>query len=281
MVGSGRALSPHLSIVRRRGGGLSCVMLRKPGWRLFLAVILAFAVLGATARAADAAPPAKPTLAQIVAGIQAHNQLQNQGLREYHALRTYSVVYHGLGTLTAKMQVEVSYDAGQGKSFRIVSQHGPVLLRDAVLKRALESERDASREREATALSPANYSFRLLGSGTVNGRPVYILAVAPLKPEKFLYRGTVWLDARTYGVVKIEAAPAKNPSFWISHTTIWVTDVLTDGFWLPEQTRSQTAVRLGGTATMTIDYGQYQINQESRRSAELLQPRESTGAKPR
>jgi hypothetical protein len=31
------------------------------------------------------------------------------------------------------------------------------------------------------------------------------------------------------------------------------------GFWLPQQNRSETEVRIGGTAVMTIDYGTYQI----------------------
>jgi hypothetical protein len=31
----------------------------------------------------------------------------------------------------------------------------------------------------------------------------------------------------------------------------------TDGFWLPERNRSETKVRIGGTAVFTIDYGTY------------------------
>lgn len=262
----------HLCIVSPRGGRLSCVMLRKPGWGLFLTAVAAFVLPGTQARAGDPQPASMLNLAQIVAGIQNHNRIQNQNLKRYHALRTYSVVYHGLGTLSAQMQVEVTYNSAQGKSFRIVSQSGAFLLRDAVLKRAVSSEREASKQQNAIALSPANYSFRLLGNGNVNGRPVYILGVEPLKPGKFLYRGTVWVDAASFGVVKIQGAPAKNPSFWISHTTIWVTDKLTHGFWLPQETRSQTAVRMGGTATLTIEYGQYQIDQQAPHTAELLPP---------
>lgn len=254
-------------------------MFRKPGWGLFFIVVMVFALPGAQARTGNSPSSANLNLTQIVAGIQAHNHLQNQSLKQYHALRTYSVVYHGLGTLSAQMQVEVTYEAAQGKSFRIVSQSGALLLRDAVLKRAVESEVDASKQGAAIALSRSNYSFQLLGSGVVNGRPVYILNVEPLKPEKFLYRGTVWVDAATFGVVKIQAAPAKNPSFWISHTKIWVTNELTHGFWLPQETRSWTAVRLGGKATMTIDYGQYQIDQEAPHTAELMLPVGARGGK--
>jgi hypothetical protein len=57
----------------------------------------------------------------------------------------------------------------------------------------------------------------------------------------------------------METEPAKSPSFWISRTQIHCTNAKTDGFWLPEQVRSETKVRIGGTAVLTIDYGRYEI----------------------
>jgi hypothetical protein len=258
-------------------------MLLKPGWLVILAAVVLFAMPGAQARDGDSLPSAQPSLAQIVAGIQARSRNQNQTLKQYHALRSYAVEYHGLGALSARMEVEVTYDAAHGKRFRIVSQSGNMLLRDAVLKRAVSSEQEASKEKGATDLSPANYRFRLVGTDSINGRPAYVLDVEPLKPEKFLYRGEVWVDAGNFGVMKIQAAPAKNPSFWISKTTIWVTNELTHGFWLPEQTRSETAVRMGGTATLTIDYGSYHIDETGPRRAELPPDagREEAGVKSR
>lgn len=237
----------------------------KPSWGIFIAALLFFAVRGvsavrgARAPSGDSPGPAKLGLAQILAGMQSHSRMQDRLLQDYRTLRSYTVQYQGLGTISARMRVEVSYDTARGKRFQIVSQSGSKLLRDLVLKRAIDSEIEASKDKNSTALSPANYRFHMLGSGAVNGRTVYILGVDPLKPEKFLYRGTIWVDAASFGVVKIEAAPAKNPSFWISHAEIHVTNELTDGFWLPEETRSWSNVRLGGTALLTIDYGRYQI----------------------
>ena len=63
-----------------------------------------------------------------------------------------------------------------------------------------------------------------------------------------------------FAVAKIEAEPAKNPSFWISRTLIRYTSAKTGNFWLPQRSRSETRVRIGGTAVLTIDYGAYQIN---------------------
>ncbi len=158
------------------------------------------------------------------------------------------------------MSVEFDYDAASGKSYRIVSQSGSKILGEKILKRAIDSEIEASKDNGASALTPTNYSFQLLGSESLNGRPAYILSVEPLTGSKFLYRGKVWVDATDFGVAKIEASPAKNPSFLISRTLIRWTYAKLGNFWMPQESRSESKIRIGGTAVLTIDYGTYQIN---------------------
>jgi outer membrane lipoprotein-sorting protein len=204
--------------------------------------------------------PANLTASEIVQQVQRHNQARLDELRQYRALRHYAVEYKGFAhTIDAKMDVEISYDAATGKNFRIVSQSGSNLLCDKVLKKAVDSEKEASQDKSSTALNEANYNFSLLGTDTVDGRPAYILHEDPLKEGKFLSRGKIWIDAEDFAIVKMETEPAKNPSFWISHTSINSSSVKTDGFWLLGKTRSETRVRIGGTAVLTIDYGTYQV----------------------
>lgn len=258
--GTGGVSMWNKGMALNRPGRLSFLMCLRPGKGLLLAAILFFAVSGAWASSGNPAPPANLSATQIVAAMQVHNHLQNLELQHYQSLREYRVEYRGYNArITARMKVLFHYDATTGKSFQILSQSGSSFLCNEVLKRAVDSEEQASKEKGSTALTPDNYKFRLLGSDTVNGRPAYILDVTPVKPEKFLYKGKIWVDAADFALVKIEAAPAKNPSFWITHTSIWFRNAITDGFWLPQETRSETSVRIGGTAVLTIDYGPYQI----------------------
>jgi hypothetical protein len=231
---------------------------------LFLAIVFGFAAeLMSPANAATSAP-ASLTVTQIVDEMQQHDLARKDGLKGYTALRHYDVEYRGFSTrIAAKMDVEVSYNAATGKSFRIVSQSGSNFLREKVLKRAVDSEKEASRDKASTALTETNYRFHLLGSETVVGRPAYILNVEPVKASKFLYRGTIWVDAADFAVVKMETEPAKSPSFLIARTLIHSTSAKTDGFWLPEQLRSETKVRIGGTAVLTINYGSYTVVPEA------------------
>jgi outer membrane lipoprotein-sorting protein len=232
---------------------------------------LAIAIVPSVALAQNAGPapgpatgaphaPANLTLGEIVQQVELHNSARFDALKQYKALRHYTVEYKGFAhTVDAKMDVEVSYDAATGKNFRIVSESGSNLLCEKVLKRAVDSEKEASQDKSLTAFNETNYSFILLGTDTVNGRPAYILHEEPRSQGKFLSRGKIWVDAADFAVVKMETEPAKNPSFWISRTSISSSSVKTDGFWLPGKTRSETKVRIGGTAVLTIDYGTYQV----------------------
>jgi hypothetical protein len=196
---------------------------------------------------------------QIVARLGEANKRRTEDLKGYTEERRYSVTYHGFpASLSATMVVEASYAAPATKHFRIVSLTGSKLLADRVLKRLLTTEEAAAHNPQETALDPANYSFSLLGEQSVDGRLCYLLAVAPKTDSKLLYRGRIWVDADDFAVTKIDAEPAQNPSFWIRSTEIHHVYAKTGPFWLPEHNESDTRVRLGGSAVLTIDYGAYQ-----------------------
>jgi hypothetical protein len=237
------------------------------GGGVFGCVALIFVAAALRPAHADTPSPAGLSLAQILTSMEHHNQIQREGLKHYKAVRQYEVEYRGLANVEARMEVEIDFDATSGKSFRILSQSGSKILREKVLKRAMDSEKEASEDGGATALTPANYRFQLQGNESLDGRPAYILSVEPLKENKFLYRGKIWVDAADFAVAKVEAAPAKNPSFWISRTVIRYTSAKTGDFWLPQRSRSETKVRVGGTAVLTIDYGAYQINSDKPHSS--------------
>jgi hypothetical protein len=204
--------------------------------------------------------PNAPDAAGIVRAIEQHDQSQTKALESYHAIRHYEIVYRNLfKNVTARMDVELQYDASSGKNFRIISQSGSHALCEKVFNRAMDSEKEAFKDHGAHALSHDNYTFQLLGSEMRNGRLSYVLQVNPISTSPYLFRGRIWVDAADYAVSGMEVQPAKNPSFWISQTLIHQTNTQIDGFWLPQQVQSETKVRIGGKAVMTISYGPYQL----------------------
>jgi MucB/RseB N-terminal domain len=201
-----------------------------------------------------------PTSEQIVDRMVVANMERVSQLAGYTAERHYTVSYRGFpAPLSASMVVEVTFAAPSTKSFRVVSHTGTKLLFDEVLSKLLKSEEEAARNPSETALTPDNYQFTLVGEETIANRQFYVLRAEPKSESRFLYRGKVWVDAKDYAVTQIEAEPAKNPSFWIKDTKVHHVYAKTAQFWLPANNRSETVMRFGGTAVLTIDYGTYKV----------------------
>jgi hypothetical protein len=189
------------------------------------------------------------------------NALRAQHLKYFTSLRHYHIEFHGLGrSLAADMHAQVTYKAGLGKTFQVIDQSGSHMLLSHVLRKLLETEQDDSRQQNA-GLTPTNYDFVLQNKTTENGRPAYVFTVTPKVKNKLLYRGRIWVDAGDYAVVRVEAQPAENPSFWIKSTDIHHSYVKIGEFWLPQTNNSESKVRLGGTAVLTIDYGTYHFGE--------------------
>jgi hypothetical protein len=198
---------------------------------------------------------------QIVQKLADSEKKRAQDLKGYTEQRQYSVTYKGFpANMSAAIVVEATYSAPGTKQFRILSQTGSKMLADHVLKKLLEAEQESAADPRQTAPTAANYNFTLVGQQMIDGRPCYQLQVEPKTKSRLLYRGTIWVDADDFAVAKIEAEPARNPSFWIRDTKIHHVNAKTGEFWLPEHNESDTDVRLGGRATLTIDYGAYKMD---------------------
>jgi hypothetical protein len=199
---------------------------------------------------------------EIVARLNRNNELRAVALRAYESKRSYSLTYHGFpSNRVAAIEVVAHYQAPESKSFEVVSESGSKVIQSKVFLKLLESEQEAAHaeNQSQTALTPANYTFTLLGSRPSPYGGCYRLAVEPLRENKFLYRGEICVNAADFAVETIDAEPAKNPSFWIKKTRIEHRYQKIGQFWLPASNQTVTSVRLGGTATLNIQYSEYEL----------------------
>ena len=199
---------------------------------------------------------------EVVKNLIRMNLERAKALAGYEDTRLYKIQYQGFpGARSAEMLVYVKYKAPATKEFTIRSATGSKLLIDRVLNRLLDSEKEAlmPENQSRVALNNDNYTFALLGHEKTPAGSYYILSVEPRTKEKLLYRGKIWVDATDFAVVRIEASPAKNPSFWTKETKIEHTYAKVDNFWLPKSNASATSTRLGGHAYLTIEYNDYKV----------------------
>jgi hypothetical protein len=201
-------------------------------------------------------------LDEIVAKLVQNNLQRTRTLLSYESTRIYRLDYKGFpSSRSAEMVVHVKYRSPDSKEFTIQSEKGSKLIREKVFSRMLQSEKDAltPENQNRVALNKDNYSFKLIRIETISSGPSYVLSVEPRNDNKLLYRGQIWVDAKDFAVVRIEAAPAKNPSFWTKESRIEQVYAKIADFWLPLSNRSTSSIRLGGHALLSIDYQDYKI----------------------
>ena len=217
-----------------------------------------------TAQSVTPAPRSSEQLPieQIVSNMIRKNLERAQTLSAFDGTRVYHLEYRGFpGSRSAEMIVDVKYRSSVTKTFTVRSSGGSKLLIETVFNKLLQSEQEALTEENQSraALNDENYSFTLAGQENTPTGSYYILAVEPRTKNKLLYRGRIWVDATDFAVERIEAAPAKNPSFWIKDTKIEHVYIKVGDFWLPTSNRSTSNTRLGGRALLTIEYTNYKV----------------------
>jgi hypothetical protein len=210
-------------------------------------------------------PPSSNPADEIVAKVLTNNAARAAQLRGYHSARTYELDYQGLGGHKhARMVVEMSFQAPHERKLAIVSESGSKTLLNHVLHKLIEVEQETNGEKEHadSEMNRANYRFAYEGVENVSGRNCYVLRVIPLRNNKLLFDGKIWVDTAEFAIVRIEAHPAKQPSVWVSQTTINHSYEKLGDFWLPVQNESNSRIRFGGRATLLISYQDYKIVSE-------------------
>ena len=135
-----------------------------------------------------------------------------------------------------------------------------VVIRE-VISRYLTAEVDAQKDQSAEiAVTPRNYKFKSKGMNHIDGRDVYVFEVAPRQKREKLFKGEVWIDARTFLKVRESGYLVKNPDFMVKKVTFVRKYEIRDGISVPRQEQSVADVRLFGKVELTIDFSNFSID---------------------
>jgi hypothetical protein len=205
----------------------------------------------------------------IVSRVLAENKRRNERLQNYSVTRTYQIQTPE-GKLAAQTVVRMDYRAPDAKTFEKTSEKGSGIVRHLVFDRLMDSESESStgKEHRDSALTPANYDFRLLGAEDVGPYHCFVLEVSPKRKDKYLFEGKVWIESHDFAVARIEGHPAKKPSFWINRADFVREYQKVDEFWLPLRDETQVEVKIYGKRVLTIEHGPYVIPDKQRISTE-------------
>ena len=135
-----------------------------------------------------------------------------------------------------------------------------VVIRE-VISRYLTAEVDAQKEQSAEiAVTPRNYKFKSKGMNQSDGQDVYVFEVTPRQKREKLFKGEVWIDARTFLKVRESGYLVKNPDFMVKKVNFIRRYEIQDGISVPRQEQSVADVRLFGKVELTIDFSNFSID---------------------
>jgi hypothetical protein len=200
--------------------------------------------------------------------MTARDEERRAAFSGYSVMRRYEVVNRNRH---AEMLVRLVYTPDGAKQFSILHEEGSGAIRKHVLHKILEEETLASHRdtREGTRITPANYSFQVVGTELVDSRPAYILEVNPKSKSKYLVRGRIWVDAFDFAIVRVEGSPAENPSFWTKSVHFVRTYRKVGDVWVAATTTSVTDVRIFGAAELSIKEFDHSPMSSTFRAADL------------
>jgi hypothetical protein len=206
-----------------------------------------------------------PDNGAVVRGIDASVKGRIDNLVSYTASEHYAVFRsHDETHPAAEMIIKTVYRRGIGKSYSVLSESGSSFLRTEVLESLLNNEKRMSEPGnvETALLNSANYDIRLLPNAKqqLSGRDCLAVSITPRRTSPFLFKGTLWVDAKDYSIVQLEGTASKSAFFLASAAAVSRQYINVDGFPMAIHARAVSNSAFLGQTIVKIDYTDYQID---------------------
>ena len=140
--------------------------------------------------------------------------------------------------------------------YKILGFQGDDTIKQEVIARFIQAEVEQTRS-EDVAITPANYKFHHKGSIEKNGpnaQRVEMFTITPKKKRVGLFKGDLWLDAKTGMPVRESGVFVKTPSVFLKKVEFIQEYEIRDGIAIPKHLASTADVRLVGRAELNMDF---------------------------
>jgi hypothetical protein len=193
----------------------------------------------------------------------AQSQWQDQALREYEALRHFHASNLRFN-VDSRLVVLTTFHQPDSHESKVIEQEGSKFIRERVFDKILEAEKEIKSKnvKAETDILPENYDFMLVGMDDIQGRKCYHLTILPKRKSKYLLNGSIWVDAKNYGIARIHGSPSKRPSLWTLKTEVDRRYKPIGNFWLTDRIDSTSDLLVAGHSTLSIEYSYENVQPE-------------------
>ena len=128
-------------------------------------------------------------------------------------------------------------------------------VKNHVIARYLAAEAEAQADGSPSlAVTPDNYKFKYKGQLQAEGQTVDVFQVAPRHKVVGLFKGEIWIDAKTSLCVRESGILVNTHSIFLKRIEFVKEYAIQNGISVPRQIHSMVYTRLVGTAELTIDF---------------------------
>ena len=220
------------------------------------APLVLFLALTAAPLALSQASPDRVPQEDVIARMEEANAQRRASLASFRSHRRYFAANSFLRR-RAYLELQADFAKPEEIRFQVLSRGGSRAVENRVFQPMLETEQANLRlpARNDVEICRRNYNFTFERHD--HETRAFVFLAEPRTPNKYLFRGKIWVDEADFAIRRIEGEPAKRPSFWVSRTH-FVHDYEKFGdFWFPIRNRTEVVLRLFGSASMGIDYYDY------------------------
>jgi len=140
--------------------------------------------------------------------------------------------------------------------YKILGFQGDDTIKQEVIARFIQAEIEQTHS-DDVAITAANYKFHYKGSIEQNGVRTEMFQITPKKKRVGLFKGDLWLDAKTGMPVRESGVFVKTPSIFLKKVEFVQQFEIHDGVAIPKHLESRADVRLVGRAELNMDFSNF------------------------
>ena len=158
-----------------------------------------FVLIAGVACAQSQSGSTVPTVEAILTHMEQARTENRATLRPYTVTRDYRLVGKE-NSAESEVIAHVTFVPPYVKHFVIEDVSGKE-MGEKIVRQMLEHEVELVRNYSSTEISTANYDFRFIGEEDMGGEGCYLLELLPLRKDKNLLRGKIWVDTSKPGAL--------------------------------------------------------------------------------
>jgi len=148
-------------------------------------------------------------------------------------------------------------------AYTVLASTGDLRVKREIINRYLAAE-SQGRDAGSTSITPTNDEFRLKSTIGPEGQRVQIFRIKPKRKKVGLFKGELWLDAKTGMPLREEGQFVKVPSIFLKSIRFVRTYEMRDGVSIPTSIESRLETRLLGRVELSVHFHDLTYQSSSR-----------------